>query len=180
MHHSLSVVSQRLIVRCYCLNIRRTHQGELRRESGWTDMTVTSGIDHQRVLFTCLGLVTAGRDLPIHTASPFLEVFHRENPQTTIKSEGASNFSDRVHLRHTRRMQGCVWWPRLFNLFARVAFTDFGDIGFRLARAFTFALRLVLLLVKTNSSLVTVFSTISALTIEARVFNFRFSVNFPM
>ena len=77
-------------------------------------------------------------------------------------------------------MQGCVWWPRLFNLFARVAITDFCDVGFRLARAFTFALRLVLLLVPTISSLATVFSAISALSIESRVFNFRFSVTFPI
>ena len=77
-------------------------------------------------------------------------------------------------------MQECAWWPRLFNLFARVAFTDFCDVGFRFARAFTFALRLVLRLVPTISSLVTVFSAISALSIESRVFNFRFSVTFPI
>ena len=69
---------------------------------------------------------------------------------------------------------------RLVNLFARVAFTDFCNVGCRLARTFTFALRLVLLLVPTISSFVTVFSAISALSIESRVFNFRFSVTFPI
>ena len=78
------------------------------------------------------------------------------------------------------KLDGCVWWPRLFNLFARVAFTDFCDVGFRLARAFTLALELVLLLVPTISSHVTVFSAISALSIASRVLNFRLSATFPI
>ena len=48
-----------------------------------------------------------------------------------------------VHLRQTRWLRRSVWWPRLFNLFARVAFAGLCDVGFRLARAFTFAMRLV-------------------------------------
>ena len=74
-------------------------------------------------------------------------------------------------------MRRRVWWPCLFNLFARDAFADLCDVGFRLVCAFAFATRLMLLFVPIIRRFVAVFSTVSALTIESRVFNFRISVS---
>ena len=105
--------------------------------------------------------------------STFRAVFNKEDPQFLIC---APNLTNCVYLRQTRRLRRSVWWPRLFNLFVRVAFADLCDVGFRLARASAFAMRLMLLFVPAIRRFVAVFSTVSALTIESRVFNFRISV----
>ena len=106
------------LFRCHCLNVCRTHHWELRCEPGWTDMSKTSGIDHQLVLLSlAIGLI-----FPIHRVLSFLAVFQREYPESLICT------SNRVHLRQNLRRR--VWCPSFFDLFTAVAFSDFCHFRF--------------------------------------------------
>ena len=63
VHHFLSVVLQCHVVRCHSFDVCRTHHWKLRCKPGWADMSKTSGIDHQLVLFS-FPLLSRKTDLP--------------------------------------------------------------------------------------------------------------------
>ena len=80
-----SVALQCHVVRCHSLNVCRTHHWKLRCKPGWADMSITSRIDHQLVLFS----LSIGLIFPIHRVLTFLAVFQREKsrvPHLRIKS----------------------------------------------------------------------------------------------
>ena len=58
VNHFLAVVLLFHVVSCHSLNVCGTHNWELRCKQGWTDMSVTSRIDHQLVLLSlAIGLI---------------------------------------------------------------------------------------------------------------------------
>ena len=89
VNNFFSVGLQCHVVRCHSFDVCRTRHWKLRCKPGRADMSKTSRIDHQLVIFSLVPRLI----FPIHRVPTFLAVFQRAYPESVICA------SNRVHLR---------------------------------------------------------------------------------